>query len=339
MANDAGDRLIFLISQPRAGSTLLQQMLGAHSDVHTTPEPWVALHPLFALREDGASADYSHALATGAVRHFLGQLPGGEETYLEAVGLMLSHLYGAALRDSGKARFLDKTPRYYFIVPELRRVFPAARFVFLLRNPLAVLSSILETWVGPPYFADRYGLRTDLLHDLLTAPDLIATACAAAGPRDACVSYEALVQRPVEEIRRLCGQLDLEFEATMVEYGARPQTHAEGAYGDQGVVVAETRPIADRIDRWTRVLRDTPGWQGLAQSYLHALGPDLVSRLGYDYAGLARIVGLGDDAEPVSLLEAAVVTPLYGESCDYLAQTARFGRLLERLAVRGARSS
>jgi hypothetical protein len=333
MAVDAGDRLIFLISQPRAGSTLLQKMLGAHPDVHTTSEPWVALHPLFALRQEGASADYSHALAHGALGHFLGELPGGEDVYVEGVRLMLSHLYGTALRTSGKVVFLDKTPRYYFIVPELRRVFPAARFVFLVRNPLAVLSSMLEAWVGPPYFADRYGLRLDLAHDLLTAPDLLAAARDACGPRDACVSYEQLVQEPDSELRRVCDRLGLEFAAAMIDYGTVPATQGRWAYGDQARVDSETRPVAERADRWATRLRDTPGWLALAQSYLHALGPDLVGRLGYDYAALAATIGLQDGAVPPALLEAAVLTPVYGESCDYLAQSARFSRLLERLAT------
>jgi hypothetical protein len=31
------DRLLFVISPPRAGSTLLQQMLGSHAEVYTIP--------------------------------------------------------------------------------------------------------------------------------------------------------------------------------------------------------------------------------------------------------------------------------------------------------------
>jgi len=55
-------------------------------------------------------------------------------------------LYNRALEVAGKRFFLDKTPRYYFIIPELKNVFPEAKFIILLRNPLAVLSSILNTW-------------------------------------------------------------------------------------------------------------------------------------------------------------------------------------------------
>lgn len=40
-----GENLIFLISQPRAGSTMLQKVLGSHPEIHTVSEPWVALPP------------------------------------------------------------------------------------------------------------------------------------------------------------------------------------------------------------------------------------------------------------------------------------------------------
>ena len=59
--------LIFLISQPRSGSTMLQKILGANKDVHTVSEPWIALHLLYMLRERGVTAEYGHALARAAV--------------------------------------------------------------------------------------------------------------------------------------------------------------------------------------------------------------------------------------------------------------------------------
>ena len=127
---DHGENLIFAISQPRAGSTLLQKVLGAHPKIHTVSEPWIALHPLFALRATGTSAVYDSALAREATQQFLSGLPERDEAYWEGVRLMLNHLYGRALGAARKPIFLDKTPRYYFVIPELRRVFPRARFLF-----------------------------------------------------------------------------------------------------------------------------------------------------------------------------------------------------------------
>jgi hypothetical protein len=126
-----GENLIFLVSLPRSGSTLLQRILANHPDVHRTTEPWVMLHPLYALKQQGISAEYESDLARRALGEFLDATPGGEETYVDALRAMASVLYGSALQPTGKQFFLDKTPRYFYILPELLRVFPKARFVLL----------------------------------------------------------------------------------------------------------------------------------------------------------------------------------------------------------------
>ena len=39
-----GHDLIFVISQPRSGSTLLQRLLSGHSWIQTSAETWLMLH-------------------------------------------------------------------------------------------------------------------------------------------------------------------------------------------------------------------------------------------------------------------------------------------------------
>jgi hypothetical protein len=141
-----GENLIFLISQPRAGSTLLQRILNGHSDIHTTAEPWIMLHPLYALKKNGLIAEFDSNLARQGLEDFISQVPERQELYFKALRHMGCTLYNRMLEVSGKRFFLDKTPRYYLIIPELKKVFPKAKFIFLLRNPLAVLSSTLKIW-------------------------------------------------------------------------------------------------------------------------------------------------------------------------------------------------
>jgi hypothetical protein len=43
MISDRGDQLVFLLSMPRSGSTLLSLMLGSHPEVCCPPEPWIVL--------------------------------------------------------------------------------------------------------------------------------------------------------------------------------------------------------------------------------------------------------------------------------------------------------
>lgn len=328
-----GDKLIFLISQPRAGSTLLQKVLGAHSDIHTVSEPWIALHPLLAMRRHGVSGVHSHCLAQQATAGFLAGIPGGEDTYFQAVRLMLDRLYDAVRLPSGKPLFLDKTPRYYFIIRELRRIYPEARFVFLIRNPLAVFASILEEWVKQPYFSGRYALRIDLLHDLLTAPGVLADAVMSPSQNDAVIHYENFVQAPASSLSRLCLRLRISCQPEMIDYGDK--SNPRFAFGDQSIVYSETRPVTARAERWQKVLQPGTPWNELAQSYLRALGPALVERLGYDYAGLKAGLAVpgGSSKEPPPFLGTAVLTPAYGETCDYVSQSAYFQDLIERFGA------
>ena len=117
---------------------------------------------LYALRPYGHSAEYESRLAQAALAEFLQTLPSGTDDYFEAARRMGLYLYQQALAGTGKHYFLDKTPRYYWIIPELQRVFPRATFIILLRNPLAVLCSIINTWAKDNWFA-LYRYRHDLL--------------------------------------------------------------------------------------------------------------------------------------------------------------------------------
>jgi len=208
----AGKNLIFLISQPRAGSTLLQRILGGHQDIHTVAEPWLMLHPLYALKAKGIETEYDSNLARNGLDDFLLNVPEGLDLYYEAVREMATVLYDRKLALSGKSYFLDKTPRYYLIISELYRTFPKAKFIILLRNPMAVLSSTLDTW---------FGNKIDILKKSLNYKDLIE------GPRyliegiehlkeDAIVAhYEDLVVDPEQTVLRICGKLEyaeLRFE-------------------------------------------------------------------------------------------------------------------------------
>jgi len=283
----SSSQLILLVSQPRAGSTMLQRILGAHSRVHTTAEPWLMLHPVYALRGEGHEAEYGARTAYRALQDFLSTLEGGEAHYYTALRRLGLHLYGTACAQAGKEYFLDKTPRYFMILPELARTFPEAHFFILLRNPLAVLASILHTWVQGEWI--RLARHRE---NLLLAPHRLLEGLDLLGERAVAVHYEALVGEPAAQVAGLCQHLGLEFEPGMLNYGARPAFR--GRYGDPAGVDQHIRPSTSSLERWLELGRSRQG-RHLARAYLDSLGPEVVSRMGYD-AGrlLARL-----EAEPL----------------------------------------
>lgn len=293
-----GAQLIFLISQPRSGSTLLQHILGSHSDIHTVPEPWVLLPFVYAMKPDGVTAPYSAQIAHHALDELATRLPFGKDTYDEAVRLAALHVYEAALAESGKRLFLDKTPRYYFIIPELANLFPAARFVFLLRNPLAVLSSLVETtlegrWSGL-YLTDR-------THDIFAAPRLILDGIELLGDRCSAIEYEQLVSEPVEVVRTLCRELGIPFEQQMLQY--RDRVGFEGSrFVDPKAIYRQSRPVSDYADAWKTAFAD-PGSAAMARGYLEALGRDTFEAFGYSFDDALGALGGAARCAPWRLLK------------------------------------
>ena len=277
-----GENLIFLISQPRAGSTLLQRMLGSHPEIHTVSEPWLMLHPLYAMRHEGYETEYNAHAAWGAMQAFLQSFPEGEKEFIEGIRRMYSHLYTKALETSGKRYFLDKTPRYYFVIPELYRVFPKAHYIILFRNPLAVLASVLSTWIRDLF--SLYGSK----YDLVQAPRLLLEGKEVVGKQGVVVHYEHLVKDPEDQMQRICGKLEIDFMPEMIEYGRRNNPHWH--FGDQKEVYQHSRPVSQNAEKWVRAIDDPQTWR-LARDYLRLLGRETVAQMGYSYEQLWNILG------------------------------------------------
>lgn len=286
MISLSGKNIIFLISQPRAGSTLLQLMLSGHPDIATTSEPWIALHPLFALRNDGENnVSYNSRWAREALSDFLKQSGVDETFYKKQIAVFLQSFYNKNLEYQKRKIFLDKTPRYYHIVFELKEIFPDARFIILFRNPLAVLNSIIKTW------ANEDLLRlAEYRDDLILAPERMVSFVESCNENVFRLSYEEFINSPEDVLQEVSKFLGISYSNQMLDYSQR--LHPEWRFGDPVGVHKTTRPSADSLERWKNGF-DTPQKKLLALSYLKSLGPALIKRMGYDYDHLESSIGEG----------------------------------------------
>jgi SAM-dependent methyltransferase len=279
---DVATRLIFLISLPRSGSTLLQHIIAGHPAVGATAEPWILLPAVYALREGGLRSEYGGEAGYVGLSQFLEQLAEGQARYVAAVRTMALELYGAFLGDHKKERFLDKTSRYYLIVPELVRMFPEARYVVLVRNPLAMLASYLDVMLRGDWRALG---NPPIQNDLLRGYPLVRQAVEELGARAAIVSYEALVGEPERVVQELCEALQLEYVPAMVEYGVRGVL--PGRLVDPRSIHRHSRPVTDYTETWRTRFRSASEVE-LAHAFLAHLGQPLVEALGYDHDDLYR---------------------------------------------------
>jgi tetratricopeptide (TPR) repeat protein len=117
---------IFLISMPRAGSTLLEQMLDQHPDIEAVGE-----------------LAYARALVRSALEIHTRRRPVTvpqmvmEMTPEEARAYGQDYMHRASLHWSGRPRyFVDKMPMNWSEVPFIWRILPQARFIEIRRNAM-----------------------------------------------------------------------------------------------------------------------------------------------------------------------------------------------------------
>lgn len=232
---------IFLISLPRSGSTLLQRMLATGEMVAGANEPWFLL-PLWAMRQrPAARADYSHQTAVDAFNDLLDNLPDGDASYRLAVRDFALRFYTELAH--GRPYFLDKTPRYYLIVDFLRQVFPEARFIYLVRNPLSVLASIIQTWYKGHF------MWFDHWIDWKQGHACMAEAIQSRREGDLVVHYEDLVRTPQATLETICSGLGIAFDPGMLtDYKAKDW---KGKLGDPTGIHRYAGVSGASLDKWT----------------------------------------------------------------------------------------
>ena len=298
-----GENLFFLISQPRSGSTLLQRILAGNSEIATTSEPWIALHPISALQGDAIDPNYDANQASEALLEFLHSSGADISFYKKQITNFLLRFYDQAVAYQNKRYFLDKTPRYYYIVDHLHELFPDAKFIILLRNPFAVLHSVLKTWVK-----DDYSLLINNFDDLIVAPHNISAFLQKKPPNCHVVHYEKLVADPHKTMKHLCGFLDVTYSDGMIDYGNR--NDPKWRYGDQVGIKKSVRPDVASAHKWKNGFNESRD-QLLACSYLDSLGERLIEDLGYDLSDIKKSIN-------VSPSDSGRENPSWSVLCDII---------------------
>ncbi len=281
------DRLVFVIGAPRSGSTLLTRMLGAHSRLVARPEPHL-LTPLahLGLYDRVDRAPYDAVQASQALRSFVADLPGGEAEYLEALRAFVATLYAGHLGAQPDALFVDKTPAYALILPFLEKLFPAAKYVVLTRNPLAIWDSYAAS-----FFAGDYASAQAFNPILERYVPAIADFLRRRAVPLLHVRYEDLVQEPEARVAELHAFLGIEHQGDTVEYGDHPLQGT--GLGDPLGVQKNKRPVTGSLDKWKEGAAEGDN-AAFLRARLAALDPDDLHTLGYDADALrADLDGVG----------------------------------------------
>ncbi len=224
---------IFIVGLPRAGSTLIEQILASHSAVEGTME----LPDIMALarragggRIRGEEADYPAPLAElGA-----DDLRALGEEYLRRTRVH---------RKLDRPFFIDKMPNNFAQLGLIHLILPNARIIDARRHPLGGCFSGFKQ-----HFARGQGYTYDLTDvgryyaDYVT---LMAHFDAVLPGRVHRVIYEAMIADPETQVRRLLDYCGLPFEAGCLRFYEN----------DRAVRTASSEQVrqpifADAVDHW-----------------------------------------------------------------------------------------
>lgn len=267
---------IFVFSVSRSGSTLLQRVIAAHDGVATVSEPWILLPYLYTLRSGGVSAEYEHELMFTAIEDFCRALPERDADYLVELRKFVLRLYEKAA--GAEARyFLDKSPPYCLIAEEIIRLFPEGKFVFLWRNPLSIVASIIQTW--EPWRPTMF--RSDLFIGL---PRLVA-AYRAHGHLAYSVRFEDLVGGDPDRWGTLLDYLEVPFEPDALTRFS--QVELNGRMGDPTGVKRYSTLSPEPQEKWKETLAN-PLRREWCRRYLRFLGDERLALMGYDGRQIVR---------------------------------------------------
>ncbi len=138
---------VFIIGSPRSGTSVLAWSLVHHGDFWTTPETDF-LYWLFGHGRLDEALTRSAARSDGG---WLARLELSEDDLVEALGLGVNALISA--KSIGR-RWVDQSPTYTLVAPELARLFPGARFLHIVRDGRSVVHSMLHSGFGTEWAGD-----------------------------------------------------------------------------------------------------------------------------------------------------------------------------------------
>ena len=239
---------IFVIGMPRAGSTLVEQILATHSEVEGTMELADIKVLAGTVVKSLGDAGYPDAVA-----------PLDADT-LRALGdEYMARTQG--YRKSGTRYFIDKMPNNFLHVGLIHLILPNAKIIDVRRHPLACgFSNFTQLYAAGQEFS--YDL-TDMGRIYRDYVELMAHYDRVLPGRVHRVIYEDLIADPEREIRNLLEFCALPFEEDCL----RPHENRRAVLTSSSEQVR--RPISsEAVEHWRRY----EAWLGPLKG---ALGPVL----------------------------------------------------------------
>ncbi len=271
-----GDKLIFVGGAPRSGTSITQAVLDSHHEIYGGPE--------FDRMPDIVEA--RNKLIDSIKFKRIDMLVSNDQVDNAFGHLIESLLY--PVKDKYNKKYLsEKTPANVLVFKELIEILPGAKFIHVVRDPRAVINSMLQVserhynnGVKPPDFiADlnssqntvkKYvdaGYKASLLN-----PDRVYT-----------LIYELLILEPEKTTKSLCQFLEIDWSEEMLHPGEKEHTAEKLFLRDGGLWTDGkdkfSNPDPKILTKWTKTLH-----KDAATSISNLFGNfEIYKAIGYEF--------------------------------------------------------
>jgi hypothetical protein len=273
MVTDKGKNLIFILSLPRSGSTLLSAILGNHNKISCPVEPWFLLRLREIIGSPSLPNVYDDYWASVGTRNFISQ-----ESFVECARAFALSAYNQHLREKQRDIMIDKTPRYYHILDFIEKLFPEAIKIWLKRDPLDVMASYKSSWnIGSDILSAQKIDSSSF--DFIVGLHSLERYFSEKTPFKYLVKYEDVVSKPVEEIAKLCTFCGIPFEKGMLDYADNSSLIASfrnTELGDRKVIDCKTVHVQS-VGKWQKVLTTEE-----IEALVSVIGTNIFRTMGYD---------------------------------------------------------
>lgn len=158
-------------------------------------------------------------------------------------GTILAEILQAYAHSRGKARWGEKTPAHLYFLDLLRLWYPGCHFLMIVRDPRAVVASLLEVpWTSDDAVANALRWKNDVFVANRHRRD----------QRFHVVRYEDLVLEPEKTLQRLLPTLGESYDRTMLAFQRNASTLAPASEPWKANVHGPLTESA--LERWRSVL-------------------------------------------------------------------------------------
>ena len=235
----------FIVGCGRSGTTLLRTMLNQH------PQIAIPLESLFIIDYLRAKQKPIPVLQRLMAQEYELVEWGLEVSVDDLTGCttakdLVDRVHELYMRQHGKTIWGQKTPRFVRYGELLRAAYPQAKFIHVVRDSRAVVSSLMRSDVhqSNAYFGAQRWVK-DVKAGL---------ALKERYPTDVLeVRYENLVSKPEAVLHEVCSFLGLHFHPAVLDY-QETSAREYGGYYDKVHSNLKQAPDTSRIEAWRKHL-------------------------------------------------------------------------------------